>query len=114
MERERKRKRKRVENNREVKEKGVVKEEAEENEAVVAPPPTEAEVEEFFAILKRMHVAIRYFEKGSAQNNSSNSSGQDQKLTASEGEVIGVKVGEKKVDNHNGGLDLNTIPEPEL
>ncbi|CAA2970696.1 protein NIM1-INTERACTING 2-like [Olea europaea var. sylvestris] len=110
MEKDTKRKRKRAENNRRVKEKGAVEEE-EREVAVPPPPPTEAEVDEFFAILKRIHVAIRYFENTSARNNSSHSSGQDQKLTASEEEVYGVKVGEKKVEN--GGLDLNTIPEPE-
>ncbi|CAI9767289.1 unnamed protein product [Fraxinus pennsylvanica] len=105
---ERERKRKRVEN-KEIKEKVGVKEKAEEKDAAaVDPPPTEAEVDEFFAILKRMQVAIRYFEKTSAQNNSSHSGGHAQKLTASEEEVIGVKVGENKVEN--SGFDLNTIP----
>ncbi|CAI9773728.1 unnamed protein product [Fraxinus pennsylvanica] len=110
MEKDRKRKRKRVENNRQVKEKGAV-EVLEEKEVAVAPPPTEAEVDEFFAILKRMRVAIRYFENTSARNNSSHSSGQEQKLAASVEEVNGDKVGEKNVKN--GGIDLNTIPEPE-
>ncbi|CAA3012988.1 Hypothetical predicted protein [Olea europaea subsp. europaea] len=96
---------------KEIKEKVVVKEEEEEKEDAVAQSPTEAEVDEFFAILKRIQVAIRYFEKTSAQNNSSHSSGHAQKLTASEEEVNGVKVGEKKVEN--SGLDLNTIPEPD-
>nr|XP_016457270.1 PREDICTED: uncharacterized protein LOC107781135 isoform X2 [Nicotiana tabacum] len=37
----------------------------EKEETVVLPPPSEAEVDEFFAILRRMHVAVKYLQKNS-------------------------------------------------
>ncbi|KAM7479712.1 hypothetical protein LguiA_027925 [Lonicera macranthoides] len=80
--------------------------------------PTDAEVDEFFAILRRMHVAVKYFER---------SNGNDgRRLTERLGlpleiEVVSpdgddVKVKEKSVNvgvGGNGIFDLNTVPEGE-
>ncbi|KAA8542699.1 hypothetical protein F0562_023802 [Nyssa sinensis] len=86
--------------------------------AAPAPTPTEEEVDEFFAILRRMHVAVKYFERSNGNGNS-NSDGR--KLTgcwstALEAEVLGgvedVEAGEKRVEA-KGVLDLNVVPEAE-
>ncbi|CAL5374326.1 unnamed protein product [Camellia sinensis] len=83
----------------------------------VEAAPTEEEVEEFFAILRRMHVAVKYFE---------NSGGDGVRKVkgrwgaALEAEVKaaadGVKAAEESVVNgvrENGVLDLNAVPEAE-
>ncbi|OIT26986.1 hypothetical protein A4A49_37911 [Nicotiana attenuata] len=74
------------------------------------------EVEEFYAILKRIRVAVKYFEKGNAD-----SSDARRKLTVGSPpwnlafrtedfkEVDGVKKEEEKVED-NAGLDLNADP----
>ncbi|KAI3705197.1 hypothetical protein L1987_75431 [Smallanthus sonchifolius] len=67
---------------REVKGKDV-----ESDPVVVVTPPTEDEVDEFFAILRRMREAVKYLEK--------------RKLTDSSQEVKRSEV---------GLLDLNTVP----
>ncbi|KAH7857753.1 hypothetical protein Vadar_016146 [Vaccinium darrowii] len=83
-----------------------------------AVPPTDEEVDEFFAILRRMYVAIKYFEKG----RSSNAAGRKltgRWATALEAEVLagvnGVKAAEESVCGvrKNGALDLNAVPEAE-
>nr|XP_009611092.1 uncharacterized protein LOC104104659 [Nicotiana tomentosiformis] len=58
------------------------RESAANEDIAVAPPPSEAEVNEFFAILRRMHVAVKYLQKS----------------------------GQKRVVP-KGDLDLNTLPE---
>ncbi|KAM4095234.1 hypothetical protein ACJW30_08G014200 [Castanea mollissima] len=69
---------------------------------------TEAEVEEFFAILKRIHVAVSYFKK----NN-------DRRMKEEEGSRLrAILEGESKEEENenveeNLGLDLNAIPAPE-
>ncbi|PSR95718.1 Hsp70 nucleotide exchange factor like [Actinidia chinensis var. chinensis] len=79
--------------------------------------PSEEEIEEFFAILRRMHVAVQCFEKG---NGNSNVDGR--KLTgrtAIETEALAgtdvVKAGEESVigARKNGVWDLNAVPEDE-
>uniref|UniRef100_A0A3Q7FV26 NIMIN2c protein n=1 Tax=Solanum lycopersicum TaxID=4081 RepID=A0A3Q7FV26_SOLLC len=50
------------------------------------PPPSEAEVNEFFAILRRMNVAVKYLQKNA--------------------QIGEVEDSHKRVD-----LDLNTLPE---
>jgi len=58
-----------------------------ENTAVSKPPPpSEAEVNEFFAILRRMNVAVKYLQKNA--------------------QIDEVEGSHKRVD-----LDLNTLPE---
>ncbi|XP_070043229.1 uncharacterized protein LOC142178498 [Nicotiana tabacum] len=73
------------------------------------------EVEEFYAILRRIRVAVKYFEKGNADRG-----GASRKLTVATPwnlalrtedfkEVVGVKEEEEKVED-NAGLDLNIDP----
>ncbi|KAK4376468.1 hypothetical protein RND71_002764 [Anisodus tanguticus] len=72
----------------------------------------ENEVEEFYAILRRTRVAVKYFQKG---NGNSDSGISGRKLTVEKlwkeyfGEVNGVKVQERTEDN--AGLDLNADPD---
>ncbi|KAL7223254.1 hypothetical protein ACSBR1_024836 [Camellia fascicularis] len=118
---EEKKKRKRSAEDDEVGGGGVGRRRKEREEAVkavaVEAAPTEEEVEEFFAILRRMHVAVKYFE---------NSGGDGVRKVkgrwgeALEAEVIaaadGVKAAEESVVNgvrENGVLDLNAVPEAE-
>lgn len=69
---------------------------------------TEEEVEEFFAILKRINVAVNYFKKGN---------GDVRKLTdlrmVEESLNVEVNGGEKKKKKveENVGLDLNADPD---
>ncbi|KAF3947104.1 hypothetical protein CMV_026717 [Castanea mollissima] len=69
---------------------------------------TEAEVEEFFAILRRIQVAVSYFKK----NN-------DRWMKEEEGSRLrAILEGEGKEEENenveeNLGLDLNAIPAPE-
>ncbi|MCD7451803.1 hypothetical protein HAX54_013452 [Datura stramonium] len=88
-----------------------VKEE-EEEETVVLPPPSEAEVDEFFAILRRMHVAVKYLQR-SAQILPANVNVHGSKLTASPAGANGVAAGQKKAQRivRKVGLDLNTLPD---
>ncbi|KAE9463952.1 hypothetical protein C3L33_04197, partial [Rhododendron williamsianum] len=58
--------------------------------------PTDEEVDEFFAILRRMQVAVKYFKKGGGNA----AAGQERS-------PCGVQ--QKK----NGALDLNAVPEAE-
>ncbi|XP_060172663.1 uncharacterized protein LOC132603550 [Lycium barbarum] len=67
--------------------------------------PSEAEVEEFYAILRRMHVAVKYLQKSAPHVNVPN------RLTAMETDPNGV--GRNIVRNGGLELDLNTVPEPE-
>lgn len=82
---------------------------------------TEEEVDEFFAILRRMQVAVKYFEKGNGEG----------WRAAVEAEVVAVVGGEKDekdetekkeedspeirpiVEEEIGVLDLNVMPEVE-
>lgn len=75
--------------------------------------PSEEEVEEFFTILRRMHVAVKYFEKAGSNINEVNGDGRKVKELAEDG-VNGVQIGGKRERVvENGGLDLNVIPEAE-
>ncbi|CDO98438.1 unnamed protein product [Coffea canephora] len=78
-----------------------------------AAQPSEEEVEEFFTILRRMHVAVKYFEKsGSNSTYIDVVNGDGGKMTESPAEegVQGVKIGGKR-DVNGVGLDLNAVPE---
>ncbi|KAI3799732.1 hypothetical protein L1987_35032 [Smallanthus sonchifolius] len=72
-----------------------------ENDRVVVPPPTEDEVDEFFAILRRMREAVKYFEKDKDVVGKSS----DPPREAEDG---GVCV---KKRTGVAALDLNTVPE---
>ncbi|KAK4350009.1 hypothetical protein RND71_029322 [Anisodus tanguticus] len=65
-----------------------------ENAALSPPPPSEAEVDEFFAILRQMNVAVKYLQKN----------------TPIHPEIDEVAVGHKRVVPR-GNLDLNALPE---
>ncbi|KAI3454903.1 hypothetical protein Pfo_011566 [Paulownia fortunei] len=78
--------------------------------ADAAPSPTEEEVEEFFAILRRMRVAVKYFEKSAFNSKGVGDGPQDPTAVAAAAD--GVKVGGKRVVE-NSGLDLNAVPEAE-
>ncbi|TMW82217.1 hypothetical protein EJD97_006489 [Solanum chilense] len=92
----------------------------EENDGTAAPVTAAAvveddEVEEFYAILRRIRVAVKYFEKGNAEV-----SGAGRNLTAAKPwspnfrqeelkrAVDGVK--ERETVEDNAGLDLNADP----
>lgn len=91
---------------RRTQEKEITATETEEDVAGPLPPPSEAEVEEFFAILRRMHVAVKYFGK-SARSPPYATSDRCQLATPE----IGVKPGENLVRNGGLELDLNSVPE---
>lgn len=80
-----------------------------------AAQPSEEEVEEFFTILRRMRVAVKYFEKSGSKitdiDEVNGDGGKMTELRAEEG-VHGVKVGGKR-DVNGVGLDLNAVPEAE-
>ncbi|KZV16016.1 hypothetical protein F511_14382 [Dorcoceras hygrometricum] len=80
------------------KRKRAVKEE--EEEPPPPPQPTEEEVDEFFAILKRMRVAVKYFKNVGA------SSSNVSPVLAAAGEAGGRKAERR-------GLDLNSVPDSE-
>ncbi|MFS8012526.1 putative protein NIM1-INTERACTING 2 [Helianthus anomalus] len=67
---------------------------------VVVPPPTEDEVDEFFAILRRMREAVKYYEKEKGVRKLSDPSRE-------------VEEGEVCVKKRTGVviLDLNTVPD---
>lgn len=83
-----------------------------EEETVVLPPPSEAEVNEFFAILRRMHMAVKYLQRN-AQIQPENVYAHGRKLTASPAGANGVVHGQKREQGivRKGGLDLNTLPD---
>ncbi|KAK9276346.1 hypothetical protein L1049_005878 [Liquidambar formosana] len=78
----------------------------------------EEEVEEFFAILQRIQVAIKYFEKGKGERRELTAKGSRWRPSFEwedfEG-VNGVKESEKAEEGgeENAGLDLNADPETE-
>ncbi|XP_055827098.1 protein NIM1-INTERACTING 2-like [Solanum dulcamara] len=83
-----------------------------EEEAVVLPPPSEEEVDEFFAILRRMHVAVKYLQRN-AQIRPENVNAPGNKLDIPPAGVNGVAAGQKKAQGivRKVGLDLNTLPD---
>ncbi|KAL2484394.1 Uncharacterized protein Adt_15330 [Abeliophyllum distichum] len=89
-----------------------------EDDSVEKVVPGDDEVEEFFAILRRIQVAIKYFEKRKGEI--------DRELTPAAWspsfkledfkELNGVKKEKQSVDenhNQNVGLDLNSDPAAE-
>ncbi|KAI3411400.1 AP2/ERF domain-containing protein [Psidium guajava] len=90
-------------------------------------PPSEAEVEEFFAIVRRMHVAVKYFERtagggGGAGGDergkvwrSALESGVGIAAAADGGDAGEEGAKEERPDaapaEANGGFDLNAVPE---
>ncbi|XP_004235831.1 uncharacterized protein [Solanum lycopersicum] len=75
-------------------------------------PPSEAEVNEFFAILRRMHMAVKYLQRN-AQIQPENVNAHGSKLTASPAGVNGDATGQKRERGivRKGDLDLNTLPD---
>ncbi|XP_057962153.1 protein NIM1-INTERACTING 2 [Malania oleifera] len=77
----------------------------------------EEDVEEFFAILRRIHVAVGYFKNGDGRKLTPEKSNWRAWLESSECgvESSGVRVrgeakGKKEGVEENGGLDLNALP----
>lgn len=107
-------KRKRGENgelkgrDRRMKEGGTVRER--EDEAMAPQQPSEEEVEEFFTILRRMHVAVKYFEKAGTSISDVNGDGLSNIKKAA---VVDSDEKKSPVFGNGGGLDLNAIPEAE-
>ncbi|GKV23543.1 hypothetical protein SLEP1_g33253 [Rubroshorea leprosula] len=94
--------------NEEEREKGVEKKVSKKEEA------SEDEVEEFFAILKRMKVAMNYFEKAGGKDWRSAVEAEVVVTEEEEEKELGVeKKGEAvEVEESGGGLlDLNAVPE---
>ncbi|CAL5372081.1 unnamed protein product [Camellia sinensis] len=83
----------------------------------VEEAPTEEEVEEFFAILRRMHVAVKYFENSGGDGVRKVKGRWGAALEAeAKAAADGVKAAEESVVNgvrENGVLDLNAVPEAE-
>ncbi|EEF30764.1 uncharacterized protein LOC8285793 [Ricinus communis] len=88
---------------------------------VVGAPVDDDEVEEFFTILRRIHVAVKYFENNN--NRSSKNNCKRWKTRSFEKEVIeDVNSGrvelrwrkekEESFVGENTGLDLNSDPPP--
>ncbi|GAA0153084.1 hypothetical protein Leryth_011498 [Lithospermum erythrorhizon] len=69
--------------------------------------PSEEEVEEFFAILRNMQVALKYFEKNGGNIDNILKLKDEDKITIEDGKVDDEK------ENREGGLllDLNALPE---
>ncbi|XWS34031.1 hypothetical protein CRYUN_Cryun21dG0004700 [Craigia yunnanensis] len=69
---------------------------------------TEEEVEEFYAILRRIHVAVNYFKQGNGDMRNLTALGKAESLNlGSNDEVNGCK---KRKEEENVGLDLNADP----
>ncbi|CAK7326564.1 unnamed protein product [Dovyalis caffra] len=76
---------------------------------------TNAEVDEFYAILKRIHVAVKYFKEANEDGHKltqARSLEREFEVEASGVKVNGVKREEEGVEE-NEGFDLNVDPEPE-
>lgn len=69
---------------------------------------TEDEVEEFFAILRRIHVAVNYFKKSNGDIRNITELEKVESLNL--GENVEVNGGEKK-EEENVYLDLNAYPD---
>ncbi|KAJ8774523.1 hypothetical protein K2173_016969 [Erythroxylum novogranatense] len=70
---------------------------------------TEEEVDEFFAIIRRIHVAVKYFE-----NSMGGKKWRESFEKEGFKEVNGGVDGEKKEDvsvDENSGFDLNLVPQ---
>ncbi|KAG5522606.1 hypothetical protein RHGRI_034682 [Rhododendron griersonianum] len=83
--------------------------------------PTDEEVDEFFAILRRMQVAVKYFKKGGG-NAAAGRKWTGRWATELEAEVLAGVNGGKAAEERsacgvqqkkNGALDLNAVPEAE-
>lgn len=75
---------------------------------------TNAEVDEFFAILERIHVAVKYFKE--ANEDGRNLAEVRSLESGLEVEGSGMKVSDIKKEEgveENVGFDLNADPEPE-
>ncbi|KAI8528693.1 hypothetical protein RHMOL_Rhmol12G0167600 [Rhododendron molle] len=94
-----------------------------EGEAEGEAMPTDEEVDEFFAILRRMQVAVKYFKKGGGNAAAGRKWTGGRWATELEAEVLagvnGGKAAEERSASgvqkkkNNGALDLNAVPEAE-
>ncbi|PRQ40376.1 hypothetical protein RchiOBHm_Chr4g0435331 [Rosa chinensis] len=73
----------------------------------------EDEVQEFFAIIKRIHVAINYF-KSANGGGSKYVDGELRAMIESNEEADGVKGMAKTTKEEDVGFDLNAEPDPEF
>ncbi|XP_057810628.1 uncharacterized protein LOC131025050 [Salvia miltiorrhiza] len=80
--------------------------------AVKGPVPADEEVEEFFAILKRIQVAVKYFQDRRCAESEMNAAAPPRWSPTFEREDFdGVrKEGERSQGNRSVGLDLNSDP----
>ncbi|PSR96555.1 Protein NIM1-INTERACTING 2 like [Actinidia chinensis var. chinensis] len=99
---------------------GVRRREKETEKKAEAEGPSEEEVEEFFAILRRMHVAVKYFEKSNGNGDRSKLTGKwCRARTELEAEALvgvnGAKAEEESLSGVRkiGVLDLNAVPDAE-
>ena len=81
--------------------------------------PAEGEVEEFFATLRRIHSAIKYFERGGSGDGRPLAGGGSALRQAIERDcgaetVGGVKEKEKEKEKEKAGFDLNESPDPDV
>ncbi|XVE91420.1 hypothetical protein REPUB_Repub01dG0008000 [Reevesia pubescens] len=77
---------------------------------------TDEEVDEFFAILRRIHEAVNYFKKGNCDMRSLTEMGKVESLNLRRNvDVNGSKKKKKVAENvkENVGLDLNADPGSE-
>lgn len=78
------------------------------------PAPADEEVEEFFAILKRIQVAVKYFEERDARRGADTAAAARRwRPTFEREDFDGVKteVGRSESEGNQGsGLDLNSDP----
>ncbi|XWS64316.1 hypothetical protein CRYUN_Cryun06bG0175800 [Craigia yunnanensis] len=70
---------------------------------------TEEEVEEFFAILRRIHVAVNYFKKGNGDIRNLTELGTMESLNSGGNFNLNENGGKK--EEENVGLDLNADPD---
>ncbi|MCE3049340.1 hypothetical protein HAX54_044659 [Datura stramonium] len=73
----------------------------------------EEEVEEFFAILRRIQVAVKYFNKVDGASGSGRKMTEDIDRKCSD-EIVGDNIEMKEKEKENKGFDLNMEPyDPE-
>ncbi|CAI0459108.1 unnamed protein product [Linum tenue] len=106
--------------NKPIKKRRQAESEEEETRPARAAAPEEEEVEEFFAILRRIHVAVKYFEKSGAEAGSL-LSGKRWRPSFEKEDFVEIDdlaaVGdcdEAGSEVEGAGLDLNSDPPPDL
>ncbi|XP_057810629.1 uncharacterized protein LOC131025052 [Salvia miltiorrhiza] len=91
--------------------KGSKTPEHEGGDAVEVAAPGDEEVEAFFAILRRIHVAVKYFRR---RNGGRQSTAEPWSPAFKPEDFVEVVKSTEKSDPHgNPGLDLNSCPAPD-